>query len=163
MSQSPILEYPDPRLQQPCAPVSDFDDSVGDLAGSLLDTLYATTGIALSAPQLGDLRQVLVVDMSADRSAPEVYVNPEILARKRPGLVEETCLSVPGIAGNVMRHTRIRVRARDARGEPFERDLEDMHAVALQHEMDHLAGVLFIERLSWLKRLRLRKQLAGAA
>ncbi len=159
MPQLPVLEYPDPRLAETCAPVCDFNPGVQELAGNLLDTLYATTGIALSAPQLGDLRQVLVMDLSEDHSAPQVFVNPSILARRRPGLVEESCLSVPGIVGNVVRHTQIQVRASDVHGEIFERDLEGMYAVALQHEMDHLVGKLFVERLSWFRRLRLR--LAG--
>jgi peptide deformylase len=154
--QLPVLEYPDPRLAAPSTPVTDFGAAVGELACNLLDTLYGSTGIALSAPQLGDQRQVLVMDLSEDHSAPEVYINPEILARRRPGLVEESCLSVPGVVGNVVRHTRLRVRFRDLHGETFERDLEGMHAVALQHELDHLNGILFIERLSWFRRLRLR-------
>lgn len=156
MSAQPVLLYPDPRLLQPSEPVSEFDASVGETAQALLDTLYGSTGIALSAPQLDDRRQILVMDLSAERNAPQIFVNPEILARKRPGLVEESCLSLPGITGNVMRHTRVRVRACDPHGEVFECDLEDMHAVALQHEMDHFDGTLFIDRLSWLKRLRLR-------
>jgi peptide deformylase len=161
MAQLPVLEYPDPRLSTPCAPVTDFGADVAELAANLLDTLYGSTGIALSAPQVGDLRQVLVMDLSKDHSAPEVYLNPEILARKKPGLVEESCLSVPGIVGNVVRHTQLRMRARDIHGETIEKELTGMHAVALQHEMDHLDGRLFIERLSWLRRLRLK--LAGAA
>lgn len=161
MAQLPVLTYPDPRLTTPCAAVTDFTGAVGELADNLLDTLYATTGIALSAPQVGDLSRVLVMDLSPDHSAPAVYVNPEILARRKPGLVEESCLSVPGVVGNVIRHTQLRVRAQDVHGEPFERDLEGMHAVGLQHELDHLDGRLFIERLSWFRRLRLK--LAGAA
>ncbi|KGE03027.1 peptide deformylase [Pseudohaliea rubra] len=161
MAQLAVLEYPDPRLNTPCAPVTDFGSDVAELAASLLDTLYGSTGIALSAPQVGDLRQVLVMDLSGDQSAPEVYLNPEILARKKPGLVEESCLSVPGIVGNVVRHTQLRLRARDIHGETIEKELSGMHAVALQHELDHLNGKLFIERLSWLRRLRLK--LAGAA
>jgi len=156
VSAAEVLLYPDPRLLEPSVAVSEFDHSVADTAKALLDTLYGSTGIALSAPQLDDRRQILVMDLSSERNAPQIYVNPQILARKRPGLVEESCLSLPGITGNVMRHTRVRVCAQDEHGEVFERDLEDMHAVALQHEMDHFDGVLFIERLSWLKRLRLR-------
>jgi len=141
-----------------CEPVQAFAEDVQELAADLLDTLYATSGIALSAPQLGVLRQVLVMDLSSDRSAPEVYVNPEILSRSKPGLVEETCLSLPGVAGNVFRHTQVQVRAKDAQGEPLERELSGMHAVALQHEMDHFAGTLFVERLSRFKRWRLRRK-----
>lgn len=158
MAQMPVLTYPDPRLQMPCAPVAEFADDIAELAATLLDTLYAAGGIALSAPQLGDLRQVLVMDLSPDRSAPEVYVNPAILARRRPGLVEETCLSLPGVVGNVLRHTQVQVQARDAQGAVLERELSGMHAVALQHEMDHFDGRLFVERLSRLKRWRLRRK-----
>ena len=161
MAQLPVLEYPDPRLATPCEPVTAFGAEIAELAANLLDTLYGSTGIALSAPQLGDLRRVLVMDLSGDPSAPEVYLNPEILARKKPGLVEESCLSVPGIVGNVVRHTQLRVRVQDIHGETTEKELSGMHAVALQHEMDHLDGRLFIERLSWLRRMRLK--LAGVA
>ena len=159
MTALPILEYPDSRLQEPCAPVLDFSEDIAELAGNLLDTLYATdSGIALSAPQLGDLRQVLVMDLSDDRSAPEVYVNPQILNRCRLGVVEETCLSLPGVVGNVFRHTELDVKLRDIHGETMTRTLTGMQAVALQHEMDHFEGRLFIERLSSFKRWRLRRR-----
>jgi peptide deformylase len=157
MTQQAVLEYPDPRLLERSAPVVDFAEDVAELATNLLDTLYATSGIALSAPQLGQLRQVLVMDLSEDHSAPEVYVNPEILGRRKPGLVEESCLSLPGVVGNVVRHTEVEVRARDQHGEPMQRTLSGMRAVALQHEMDHFDGRLFIERLSRFRRFRLRR------
>jgi peptide deformylase len=156
MARLAILEYPDPRLRQPSRPVTAFDADLGQLIDDLFETLYGTTGIGLSAPQAGDLRRVLVMDLSGNASAPQVYVNPEILASARPGLVEESCLSVPGVVGNVVRATRLRVRAQDRDGHPFERDLEDMHAVCVQHEMDHLDGRLFVDRLSWIRRLRAR-------
>lgn len=160
MARLPILEYPDPRLRQPAQPVVSFDDDVVHLVDDLFETLYATTGIGLSAPQAGIARQVVVIDMSGDASAPMEYINPEILSSSMPGLVEESCLSVPGVFGNLVRATQLRVRAWDRHGEVFERDLEAMHAVCLQHEMDHLAGRLFVDRLSWFRRLRVR---AGAA
>jgi len=158
MAQQPILTYPDPRLLQPCAPVDTFTPDIARLADDLIDTLYATGGIALSAPQLGDLRQVLVMDLSPDRSAPEVYVNPEITRRRRPGLAEESCLSLPGVVGNVLRYTQVEARARDAQGAVLEREFRGLHAVALQHEMDHFEGRLFVERLSRFKRWRLRRR-----
>lgn len=157
MAQRPVIEYPDPRLLEPCAQVDHFDDDVSTLVEDLTDTLQGSTGIALSAPQLGDLRQVLVMDLSAQRDSPEIYINPLILSRRRPGLVEESCLSLPGVVGNVLRSTEVRVRAQDVHGEVFERDLSGMHAVALQHEMDHFEGRLFIERLSRFRRWRLRR------
>jgi peptide deformylase len=85
-----------------------------------------------------------------------VYINPEILSSSTPGIVEESCLSVPGVVCNVLRATQLRVRARNPDGETFERDLEGMHAVCLQHEMDHLAGKTLVDRMSLIRRLRMR-------
>lgn len=159
MAELAILEYPDPRLRLEAEPVTAFDASLGRLIDDLTETLHARKSIGLSAPQVDDRRQVLVIDLSEDGSAPQAYVNPEILSRAAWGLVEESCLSIPGIVGNVIRATKVRVRARDRHGEAFERDLEAMNAVCLQHEVDHLRGKLFIDRLSIFRRLRLRGQL----
>lgn len=156
MSRLAILEYPDPRLRLASRPVTDFDDDLTRLADDLLETLYATGGIGLCAPQVGDLRQVLVMDLSGNASQPQVYVNPSVLAAAELGLVEESCLSVPGVVGNVVRATRLRVRAQDLSGEWFERDLTGMHAVCLQHEADHLTGKLFIDHLSIFRRIHIR-------
>jgi peptide deformylase len=161
MARLPILEYPDPRLRERSQPVTSFDAALGRLVDDLLETLYATTGIGLSAPQAGIHRQVLVMDLSGSASAPAVYVNPEILYSAAPGLVEESCLSVPGVVGNLVRATQVRVRACDRAGQAFERDLEGMYAVCLQHEMDHLAGKLFVDRLSLFRRLRVRAAAAA--
>ncbi|MEM9057906.1 MAG: peptide deformylase, partial [Pseudomonadota bacterium] len=98
-------------------------------------------------------------DHSGDGSAPEVYINPEILKRERYGLVEERCLSVPGVVAHVLRATRIVVRAQKVDGSPFESTLSDMPAVCLQHELDHFDGKLVVDRLNWFKRRRLRKAL----
>ena len=157
-----ILEYPDPRLRVPARSVSAFDASLETLVEDLVDTLRATKGIGLAAPQAGDRRAVLVIDLSEGASPPQVYVNPEILASAVPGLVEESCLSVPGVVGNVVRATELRVRAQDLGGESFERNLSGMEAVCLQHEMDHLAGRLFVDRLPLLRRLRIRAAAARA-
>lgn len=156
MAQLPIIEYPDPRLRLRAEPVSVFDVALARLVDDLLETLYATGGIGLSAPQAAHRRQVLVMDLSGNASAPQVYINPEILSSAVPALVEESCLSVPGVVGNLVRATRLRVRARDPAGQVFERDLEDMHAVCLQHELDHLSGRLFIDHLSLVHRLHIR-------
>ncbi|MDJ0852104.1 MAG: peptide deformylase [Myxococcota bacterium] len=156
MTRLQILEYPDPRLRLPSAPVTEFDDDLGRLIDDLLETLTASKAIGLAAPQANDRRAVLVIDPSGSGSARQVYVNPEILRESTPGLVEESCLSVPGVVGNVIRATEVRVRARNRSGEAFERDLSGMDAVCLQHEMDHLAGRLFVDRLSWFRRWRIR-------
>ncbi|MEQ8663842.1 MAG: peptide deformylase [Gammaproteobacteria bacterium] len=153
MARRPVLAYPDPRLCRPASVVEHFDASLAALADDLRDTLAATPGIALSAPQLGDLRQVVVIDVPADGVAPAFYVNPRILSRSAWGFVEESCLSVPGASGLVLRATRLRVAAQTLDGTPFACDLDGMHAVCLQHECDHLAGKLFVTRLWFLRRL----------
>ena len=162
MALRPILEHPDPRLRTTCAAVTDFDEELAGLVADLVDTLAAAGGLGLSAPQLGDLRRVSLVRLAADADAPAVFVNPEIVERRRWGLVEESCLSLPGVKGNVLRATRVRVRAVDADGQPLERELADMDAVCLQHEVDHLDGKLFIDRMSPLGRLRLHWREARA-
>ena len=162
MARLEIIEFPDPRLRRQAARVTAFDESLNQLVDDLIETLSGTGSLALSAPQVGDLREVLVVDIPDDELRPRVYVNPEILGRSAWGLVEESCLSIPGIVGNVFRATQVRVRAQDRGGEVFERDLEGLNAVSLQHEMDHLAGKLFVDRLSVFRRLLLRRKLAAA-
>jgi peptide deformylase len=156
MAVKPILEYPDPRLRELSAPVEVFDDSVEQSAFDLIDTLHASSSIGLSAPQIDDRRQILVMDHSDDQSEPEVFINPEVLTRQRYGFVEERCLSVPGIKAMVFRATQITIRAYSIKGEVFERALNDMPAVCLQHEMDHFKGKLLADRVNWFKRRKLR-------
>ncbi len=158
-----ILEYPDEVLRQVSAPVQVFDSTLQGLVEDLLDTLEHSGAIGLSAPQAGVLQQVLVVHVPGDDYGAQVYINPEILGRAKLGLVEESCLSVPGIVGNVLRATQIHVRAQDTNGQHFERALEGMHAVCLQHEMDHLAGGLFIDKLSRFRRWRIKRAAAKEA
>ncbi len=162
MARLEILEYPDPRLRLRAEPVTRFDAPLARLVDDLVETLHATGGIGISAPQVNHRCRVLVVDLSGDGTAPQVYVNPEILSKSAPGLVEESCLSVPGVVGNVIRATEVRVRARDRSGVSFERELSGMDAVCLQHEMDHLDGRLFVDRLSLFRRLRIRAAAARA-
>lgn len=161
MSFRPVLEYPDPRLHQVSAEVTAFDERLHTLVRDLEDTLKASGGIGLSAPQLGELQRVAVLDLSEDRSAPELYVNPVITQKSMLGFVQESCLSLPGVEGSVMRSALVRVRAQDVHGEYFERELEYLHACALQHEIDHLDGRLFVDRFSVIGRWRFRRG-AGA-
>lgn len=163
MAILPILEYPDPRLRLRADPVAEFDADLAQLIEDLRETLEATKGMALSAPQTGDRRRVALVDLPGGATTPALYVNPEILARTAPGFVEESCLSVPGVTGSVWRATRITVRASDRSGETVVRDLEGMHAVCVQHEIDHLEGRLFIDRLWPVRRLLVRRQLDALA
>jgi len=154
-----ILEYPDPRLRTKAAPVSVFDAALGTLIDDLLETMYAAPGIGLAATQVDVHQRVLVIDISDERNAPLVIVNPEILAREGQAQSEEGCLSVPGIFDDVKRAAKIRLRAQDRNGAIFEGDYDGILAVCIQHEMDHLEGKLFVDYLSDLKRERIRKKL----
>lgn len=159
MARRPILQYPDAALRRRARPVTAFGGDLSDLVDDLTDTLGAAGGLGLSAPQIDDPRAVFITDLSDDGSGLRTWVNPEILDRGGPALVEESCLSIPGVVGNVIRSTELDVRARDGAGRVVEAHLSGMDAVAFQHEFDHLEGRLFIDRLSVLRRLRIR---AGA-
>lgn len=156
MALRTVIEVPDPRLRQLCDAVEDFGEPLQSLATDLTDTLAALGGIGLCAPQIGAMQRVIVVHVPGDAYGLQVYVNPEVMARSTPGFIAESCLSVPGIEGNVMRSTRVCLKAQGLDGEVFERDIDGIHAVCVQHEIDHLNGILFTDRLSWLKKLRLR-------
>ncbi len=153
MARLTIRTWPDPILRTQAEPVEDFGPELSDFVDDLLETLHASGGIGLSAPQVGDRRAVMVMDLSENHTDPRVLINPEILEGSRRAWVEESCLSLPGVEGRVIRDTWLRVRALDRAGEPFETELEDMHAVCVQHEVDHLEGRLFIDRLPTLRRL----------
>ncbi|MEO6186681.1 MAG: peptide deformylase [Steroidobacteraceae bacterium] len=159
MARLAILEYPDPRLRTRAAPVTTFDAALKQQIAAMLETMYAAPGIGLAATQVDWHFRLLVIDVSEDQSNPHVFINPEILERSGTATGEEGCLSVPGIYDDVPRAERVRVRAHDAEGKAYERELEGMLAVCLQHEMDHLDGKLFVDYLSELKRQRIRKKL----
>jgi peptide deformylase len=154
-----ILEYPDPRLRTKAEPVDVVDDEIRQLAADMLETMYAAPGIGLAATQVNVHKRMLVADVSEEKDAPHVFVNPEILEEQGVETMEEGCLSVPGIYESVSRADRVRVRALGLDGEPFEVELDGLLAVCVQHEMDHLEGKLFVDYLSDLKRQRIRKRL----
>lgn len=159
MALRTILEFPDPRLRTRAQPVTEFDAGLGALIDDLLETMYAAPGIGLAATQVDVHKRVIVIDISPDHTDPVTLVNPEILSREGEASTEEGCLSVPGIFDEVKRASKVRVRAQDRTGAVFERDYEDILAVCIQHEMDHLDGKLFVDYLSDLKRERIRKKL----
>jgi len=159
MAKLEILEFPDPRLRTVAEPVERFDEALQALVDDMLETMYAANGIGLAATQVDQHIRLLVLDVSEERDQPRTYINPEIVDQEGEQVCEEGCLSVPGIYANVSRADRVRVRARDPKGQVFEEDAEGLHAVCLQHEMDHLAGKLFVDYLSPLKRQRVRKKL----
>ena len=159
MALRTILEFPDPRLRTRALAVTEFDAALGTLIDDLFETMYAAPGIGLAATQVDVHRRVIVVDVSSDRSGRVELVNPQILTREGVASTEEGCLSVPGIFDEVKRAAKVRVRAQDRTGAVFERDYDDVLAVCIQHEMDHLEGKLFVDYLSDLKRQRIRKKL----
>jgi peptide deformylase len=159
MTKLVILEYPDPRLREKAQPVSSVDDAVRQLVADLLETMYAANGVGLAATQVNVHKRVLVIDVSEERNDPLVLINPEILTAEGREIVEEGCLSLPGIYDKVQRATKIRMRALDRDGRPFEKTAEGLLAVCIQHEIDHLEGQLFVDHLSELKRQLIRKRL----
>jgi peptide deformylase len=159
MALRTILEFPDPRLRTRAQPVTRFDAALGTLIDDMLETMYAAPGIGLAATQVDVHERVVVIDISDERNQPLVLINPEILTREGEATSEEGCLSVPGIFDDVKRAAKIRLRAHDRDGALVECDYEDVLAVCVQHEMDHLDGKLFVDYLSDLKRERIRKKL----
>ena len=159
MTKLAILEYPDPRLRTKAVPVTGVDDAVRQLIDDLLETMYAAKGIGLAASQVDVHRRVLVLDISDTRDQPMAFINPEIVEAEGSAPGEEGCLSLPGIYDKLERAARIRVRALDRNGAPFDMEANGMLAVCIQHEMDHLEGKLFVDYLSELKRQLIRRRL----
>jgi peptide deformylase len=155
-----ILHYPDERLHKVAAPVAAVDDGVRRIIADMAETMYAAPGIGLAATQVDIHRRIIVIDTSESRDRLLVLVNPEILAAEGEQECEEGCLSVPGIYDKVIRAAKVKVRALDRDGRPFEIDAEGLLAVCIQHEMDHLEGKVFVEHLSRLKQSRIRARLA---
>ncbi|MDD3517374.1 MAG: peptide deformylase [Chromatiales bacterium] len=154
-----ILHFPDPRLRKRAEPVAQVDDEVRRLIDDMFETMYDAPGIGLAATQVDVHRRVIVIDVSKENDAPLCLINPEILTREGEEEMEEGCLSVPGFYETVHRADRVRVRALDRDGKPFELDADGLLAVCIQHEMDHLEGKLFVDYLSSLKRQRIQKKL----
>ncbi|MEP7180782.1 MAG: peptide deformylase [Betaproteobacteria bacterium] len=162
-----ILEYPDPRLRKVATAVVAVTPEIRKLVRDMAETMYAAPGIGLAATQVDVPKRVIVMDLSETRDDLRVYINPKILSAEGEAENEEGCLSVPGYYDRVTRAARVRVRALDLHGAPFEFDAEGMLAVCIQHEIDHLGGKVFVDHLSPLKRARLsararkKQRLAG--
>ncbi len=157
MALREILTVPDPRLKQVSTPVEGVDDALRALMDDMLETMYAAPGIGLAAIQVGVPKRVIVMDLAREGEppAPRFFVNPEIVwASEETAPYEEGCLSVPDIYDEVERPARVKLRYLNYQGDQVEEDAEGLFAVCIQHEMDHLAGVLFIDHLSRLKRDR---------
>ena len=149
-----IVKYPDPVLSRPGEPITEFNDELRKLVADMFETTYSSQGIGLAAPQVGVSKRLTVVDLSVGK-VPEdklVLINPEIIFSDGKLYEEEGCLSFPDIREKVVRHAKVRIRAQDEKGKWFEMDGEDVLSRCFQHEIDHVDGMLFIFRMSALKR-----------
>jgi peptide deformylase len=156
----PIVKFPDPILQQPAEPITVFDTELRQLVDDMFTSMYDAQGIGLAAPQIGISKRLTVIDVSFQKNPKDklVLINPEIIFKKGKQNEEEGCLSLPEIRDRVARAAEVKVRAQDAEGNSVEVEGKELLSRALQHEIDHLDGILFIFRLSRLKRdLQLRK------
>ncbi|QEZ48300.1 peptide deformylase [Cupriavidus oxalaticus] len=160
MAKLDILTYPDPRLHTVAKPVAAVDDRIRQLVKDMAETMYEAPGIGLAATQVNVHEQVVVIDISETRDQLQVFINPEIVwASDNRKVWEEGCLSVPEVYDRVERPDRVRVRALNEKGETFELDADDLLAVCIQHEIDHLRGKVFVEYLSPLKLNRIKSKL----
>jgi peptide deformylase len=160
MAVRTILRYPEPLLKKVSAPVVVFDDALKKLALDMAETMYDAPGVGLAAPQVGELTRVIVVDCSGKDNPADliVAVNPEIVEQEGESFDEEGCLSVPEYYAAVKRFERVTMNYQDVEGNPQQRQAEGLLAVAMQHEIDHLQGVLFVDHLSPLKKSIFRKK-----
>ena len=160
MALLPILEFPDPRLRTVAKPVTEVDDKIRQLIDDMFETMYDAPGIGLAASQVNVHKRVVVIDVSEDKSQPQVFINPEIeVLDAELSEYDEGCLSVPGFYETVVRPGHIRVKALDRNGNPFELEPQGLLAVCIQHELDHLNGKLFVDHISPFKRTRIRAKL----
>ena len=160
MSQLTILRYPDARLHTIAKPVANVDARVKTLVDDMLQTMYEAEGVGLAATQVNVHERVVVIDISAERDAPLVLINPEIIwASPETAIKDEGCLSVPGIYDDVERSVSVKVRALDLDGKLQTHEAEGLLSVCVQHEMDHLMGKVFVEYLSPLKRNRIKTKM----
>tara|TARA_B110000858_G_scaffold89247_1_gene103124 strand:- start:47715 stop:48221 length:507 start_codon:yes stop_codon:yes gene_type:complete len=160
MSILQILEFPDPRLRKIAEPVTVFDEKLEVLIEDMLETMYEAEGIGLAATQVNAHKRLLLIDVSEDRNAAQVFINPEIeILEDELSEYDEGCLSVPGFYETVSRPSSVKITAQDTKGEKFEQLAEGILATCIQHEIDHLNGKLFVDYLSTLKRQRIRSKL----
>ena len=158
-----VLRFPDERLRTVAAPVETITPELQQIVDDMFETMYAEEGIGLAATQVDIHQRIIVIDVSEDREDQLVLINPEILEQSGSTGIEEGCLSVPGSRALVPRAEWVKVRALDRHGKPFELEADDLLAICIQHEMDHLMGKLFVDYLSPLKRQRIRQKLEKMA
>jgi len=163
MSVLQVLHFPDERLRKVAAPVKEVNADIQRIVDDMFETMYAEEGIGLAATQVDIHQRIIVIDVSENRDQRLVLINPELLETSGETGIEEGCLSVPECRALVPRAEWVKVRAQDRHGEYFEIETDGLLAICLQHEMDHLAGKLFVDYLSPLKRQRIRQKLEKLA
>lgn len=157
-----ILHYPDKRLRTVAKPVAVVDDSIKKLVEDMFETMYIAPGIGLAATQVDVHKQVIVIDVSEGHDQPLCLINPEIITQEGTEICDEGCLSVPDIYESVERAEKVTIKALDQNGDEYTLQADEMLAVCIQHEMDHLQGKLFVDYLSPLKFQRVKKRLLKA-
>lgn len=162
MALREILEYPDPRLREVAKPVERVDDEIRQLVDDMAETMYAAPGVGLAATQIGVDKRVFVIDIAGDDEPSElrVFINPEIYEKDGVQVWNEGCLSFPGVSEEIRRAEHVRVRALDRKGNEFDLEADGLLAVAIQHENDHLDGILMIDKLSAIKKRMMGRKLA---
>jgi peptide deformylase len=163
MALLPILRFPDQRLKKIAMPVAEIDDSIRRLIADMAETMYEAPGIGLAATQVDEHIRVVVIDVSEERNDLRVFINPELAECAGLQSGEEGCLSVPGVFEKVDRGERVTVRYLDADGQAAVLEAEGLLAVCIQHEIDHLNGMVFVDHLSQLKQTRIKSRLAKQA
>jgi len=160
-----ILRYPEPRLRNKAEPVAEVTAEIRTLIDDMAETMYAAPGVGLAAPQIGESHRLFIIDIATEDEPSQlrVFINPEFLSREGTQDWSEGCLSFPGITEDIKRAERVRVRALDKDGKSFELEADGLLAVALQHENDHLDGILMIDHLGVLKRRMVQRKLQKRA
>jgi peptide deformylase len=158
-----ILKYPDPRLHKVASAVEKFDAALVSLAADMAQTMYDAPGVGLAATQVNVHKRVIVIDVSEDKSGLKVLVNPQIVESRGSQKCEEGCLSVPGVYEDVERAEWVKIKAQDQYGKAYELEADGLLAVCIQHEMDHLVGKVFVEKLSRLKQMRIKAKMEKGA
>lgn len=164
MAILPVLRFPDEKLRTKAQPVTDVNDEIRKVISDMFETMYAENGVGLAATQVDIHQRIVVIDVSENKEHPYVLINPEIIRKSDDTLInEEGCLSVPGCYAKVDRSVDVTVKALDENGKEFTLDGEELLAICIQHELDHLNGILFVDYLSPLKRQRIKKKLEKEA
>ena len=154
-----VLIYPDDHLKIVCEPVAEVNDDIRKIVDDMFDTMYQEEGIGLAAPQVDILQRIITIDIEGDKQNQLVLINPEILASEGETGIEEGCLSIPGFRDLVPRKEKFTVKSLDRNGKEFKLDADGLIAICIQHEIDHLIGILFVDYLSPLKRQRIKEKL----